>query len=455
VPPSRSHRGRAERTRTAGASAREIEALRPVDDRGRRPRLDGTLRHPPQRIDVRFDFPLVFTRDALSPANPTLAQVLARREPERRHRVVFVIDGGVQAAMPDVAERALAYAAHHRRSIEAAGEPLVVPGGEVAKNEPRHLDAILRRLHDERVDRHAFVVAVGGGAVLDLAGYAAAITHRGVRIVRLPSTTLAQADAGVGVKNGVNAFGKKNYLGTFAPPFGVVCDLALLDRLADRDRRAGLAEVVKVAVIREPELFEQLARRERALLEGDRDALELAVRRGAELHLQHIATSGDPFELGSARPLDFGHWAAHKLEAMSGHRLRHGEAVAIGIALDVRYAADASLLPSHVAERIVGLLGGLGFTLWAPELEERDARGRPRVLDGLEEFREHLGGRLAITLPTGLGRSIEASAVNEARVTRCLEALAREHGPTSRTRPSAPPPPAEPTAAGRAAGGAA
>jgi 3-dehydroquinate synthase len=387
------------------------------------------MRHPAQRIEVRFDFPLVFTRDVFAPANATLAEVIARREPDRRHRALCGIDEGVGAAHPEIEARVLAWAAAQGRHVELAGGPLRVPGGEVVKNDPLHLEVLLRRLHDEHIDRHAFVVAVGGGAVLDLAGYAAGIVHRGVRIVRLPTTTLAQADAGVGVKNGVNAFGKKNFLGTFSPPFGVVCDVEMLGALPVRDRRAGLAEVVKVAVVRDADLFEWLVARERALSAGDPAALERAVRRGAELHLAHIATSGDPFELGSARPLDFGHWAAHKLETLSQHGLRHGEAVAIGIALDVRYAVAASLLPRHVGDRVIGLLEGLGFTLWAPELEARDASGRPRILEGLEEFREHLGGRLTVTLPTGLGRAVEVNAMDEARVDAALAELERDHRP--------------------------
>lgn len=387
------------------------------------------MRHPAQRIEVRFDFPLVFTRDVFASGNATLADVIARREPDRHHRALFVIDEGVASAQPELEARIALWCAAHAQHVELVGAPLRIPGGEVAKNEPRHLEALLRRLHDEHIDRHAFVVAIGGGAVLDLAGYAAAIVHRGVRMVRLPTTTLAQADAGVGVKNGVNAFGRKNFLGTFSPPFGVVCDAAMLDLLPVRDRRAGLAEVVKVGVVRDADLFEWLVTRERALASGEPAALERAVRRGAELHLAHIATSGDPFELGSARPLDFGHWAAHKLEALTDHRLRHGEAVAVGIALDVRYAVAASLLPRHVGDRVVGLLEGLGFTLWAPELEERDAGGRPRVLEGLEEFREHLGGRLTVTLPTGLGRAVEVNAMDEARIVAALAELERDHRP--------------------------
>jgi 3-dehydroquinate synthase len=387
------------------------------------------MRHPAQRIEVRFDFPLVFTRDAFAPQNATLAEVIARREPDRRHRALFIVDDGVAAAQPDLEARILGWSAAHARHVELAGAPLCIPGGETAKNDPRHLQSLLQRLHDEHIDRHAFVVAIGGGAMLDLAGYAAGIVHRGVRIVRLPTTTLAQADAGVGVKNGVNAFGKKNFLGTFSPPFGVVCDAAMLDALPARDRRAGLAEVVKVAVVRDADLFEWLVTRERALTTEDSAQLERAVRRGAELHLAHIASSGDPFELGSARPLDFGHWAAHKLETMTEHRLRHGEAVAIGIALDVRYAVAASLLPRHVGDRVIGLLEGLGFTLWAPELEERDTHGRPRILEGLEEFREHLGGRLTVTLPTGLGRAVEVNAMDEGRIVAALGELERDHRP--------------------------
>lgn len=379
------------------------------------------------RIDVQFDYPLEFTRGVFDPDNATLAQVIERREGDRRHRVLFVLDGGLVASRPAIAAQAVAYGAN--RGFNLAGDPLVLPGGEVAKNEPAHLDRLLRRMHDERLDRHAFVVVVGGGAILDLAGYAAAIVHRGVRIVRLPSTTLAQADAGVGVKNGVNAFGRKNFLGTFAVPFGVVCDLDLLDSLSIRDRRAGLAEVVKVAILRDEQLFGWLTAHDGALADGDPHALEHAVRRGAELHLQHIQTSGDAFEQGSARPLDFGHWAAHKLEAMTGHRLRHGEAVAIGMALDVRYAARAGLVPKDIADRILATLLRLGFALSVPELETRDARGRLSIIEGLEDFREHLGGTLTVTMPIAIGRTVDLHAMDATRVTGSVADLVGTRAP--------------------------
>ncbi len=202
-----------------------------------------------------------------------------------------------------------------------------------------------QRLVSLGVDRHAFVVGIGGGALLDPVGYAAASTHRGVRLVRVPTTVLAQNDSGVGVKNGVNAFGVKNFLGTFAPPFAVLNDSRFLRTLPPRDTIAGMAEAVKVALIRDAAFF-ALARgaTPRAGAVRARRPWRTMIRRCAELHMRHIAQGGDPFETGSARPLDFGHWAAHKLESADRHELRHGEAVAIGLALDTRYSALAGML---------------------------------------------------------------------------------------------------------------
>ncbi len=355
-----------------------------------------------QRVTVPFEYPVSFTRDAFAPASPALLDALTSREPSRLHRALVVVDQGLADAQPQLIARIAAYFAAHPTRIALAAPPLVVVGGEAVKTEPEHLRAILETMHDLRLDRHAFVVVVGGGAVLDMVGYAAAITHRGVRVVRLPSTVLAQADSGVGVKNGVNAFGKKNYLGTFAPPYAVINDELLLTSLTARDRIAGMAEAVKVALVRDAELFSWIGRRAEALRRGD-DAADLRhlVQRSAQLHLDHIATSGDPFELGSARPLDFGHWSAHKLETLTLHRLRHGEAVAIGMALDALYSASVGLCAAALAAEVVNVLERLGFRLWDDELESS------ALFDGIDEFREHLGGELTVTLLESAGRGLE------------------------------------------------
>jgi 3-dehydroquinate synthase len=225
------------------------------------------------------------------------------------------------------------------------------------------------------------------------------------------------------VKNGINAFGAKNFVGTFLPPNAVINDFRFLERLPARERVAGMAEAVKVALIRDAGFFAWLESRGPALAEGDTGALATLIRRCAELHLRHIGTGGDPFERGSARPLDFGHWAAHKLEAMTAHELRHGEAVAIGVLLDSRYSVESGLLDEGGLARIERLLGTLGLPRWHPALDARTPDGRLAVLAGLDDFREHLGGDLTITLLRGVGQALEVHEVHEPLVARAVEWL--------------------------------
>jgi 3-dehydroquinate synthase len=255
-------------------------------------------------------------------------------------------------------------------------------------------------------------MAIGGGAMLDAVGFASAIFHRGVRHVRLPTTVLAQDDSGVGVKNAINAFGIKNLLGTFAPPFAVINDSAFLDALPARDKRAGIAEAVKVALIRDAEFFSWIEREVDALAQFAPNVVDAMISRCARLHMRQIMHGGDPFERGSARPLDFGHWAAHKLESLTRHELRHGEAVAIGIALDTRYSALAGHLSPGEDARVADVLSRLGFVLWNDALDFRDNRRRRRILGGLEEFQEHLGGELTITLLEAIGTGVEVHKID-------------------------------------------
>jgi len=373
------------------------------------------------RFSVPFEYEVRFTHRVFAVDNPTLAATLLRREPGRLARCFVVLDAGVAAAWPTLPGDIARYARAHE--LELVAEPLVVPGGEAAKNDPELVTRVQRALADHGVDRHAFCVIVGGGAVLDMAGFAAATAHRGVRVVRLPSTVLGQNDSGVGVKNGVNAFGFKNFVGSFAPPFAVVNDFELLSTLSRRDRVAGMAEAVKVALVRDAPFFERLCDDARALAALEPLPTERMIERCARLHVEHICRGGDPFEQGSARPLDFGHWAAHKLEGLTAHRLRHGEAVAIGIALDTRYSVERGLLGEAHAERILGLLSELGFRLYDSALAERDARGELRVLAGLREFREHLGGELTVTLLRAPGDPVDVHEMSPALIERAIARL--------------------------------
>jgi len=296
------------------------------------------------------------------------------------------------------------------------------------KNDFHQLEHLWSAIERAKLCRHSYVVAVGGGAVLDLVGFAAATAHRGIPLVRLPTTSLSQGDGGIGVKTGVNFFGKKNWLGSFGVPHAVINDLTLLHGLPVRERRAGLIEAIKVALIRDAQFFEFISARVQALARFEPEPFEAVIRESARQHLEHIATAGDPFERGSARPLDFGHWAAHKLEQLSFFRLSHGEAVAIGMALDLIYATRSGILPEATAEQILRMLGQLGFALYSPLLDERGSSGSRKVLDGLEEFREHLGGRLSIPMIRAPGDRLEVHEMDERLVDAAIDELKSRYG---------------------------
>ena len=378
-------------------------------------------------IEVRWRHRIFFTEHAFAPGNPLLRDLLAETKEAGPARVLFVVDETLAEANATLLVDIRKYCAAHASAVALVREPLVIEGGERVKNSYFHVSQIQSAIDAHHIDRHSTVVAIGGGALLDMAGLAAATAHRGVRLIRMPTTTLSQADSGVGVKNGINAFGKKNFVGTFAPPFAVINDFQLLATLPPRELRCGYAEAVKVACIRDAAFFADLEREATKLCAFEMDALRRVIHRCAELHAKHIAGSGDPFEFGSARPLDFGHWAAHKLEQLSDYRIRHGEAVAIGIALDVLYARNLGMLAAPAAERILRLLENLGFELFADELRLTDEQQQLRLLNGLTEFKEHLGGRLTITLLSAIGQGVEVHEMEAPLIVQALDELAERH----------------------------
>jgi 3-dehydroquinate synthase len=380
-----------------------------------------------QSVRVTFRFPVHFTTGLFDPNNLVLRSVTTVPADPAPSDAVVVIDDGVERAHPKLRAMLHAYFAAHGDVLRLAAPPLVVPGGEVAKNDPRLLDTLHALIQDAALCRHSYVIVIGGGAVLDVAGYAAATAHRGIRLIRVPTTVLSQGDSAVGVKNGVNAFGKKNYFGTFAPPFAVLNDFEFLDTLEQRDWLGGVAEAVKAALIRDATFFAELERLAPRLVARDTDAMRRVVRRSAAIHLSHIANGGDPFELGTSRPLDFGHWAAHRLEQLTGHRLRHGEAVAIGVALDTTYACLSGFLPPADWQRTIDVLLALDLPLAVPELAAHlDDPAHPRsVLRGLEEFREHLGGALTIMLLRGIGDAFDVHAIQTEVMIRSIGILMR------------------------------
>lgn len=386
-----------------------------------------------QRFSVQFNFPVCFTRDLFCRDNALLASVIDRLDEQRRHRVKVFIDAGVAAAQNDLIEKIGAYFTARGSRIKLEGAPEIVPGGEAAKNSWDPARDVMTRIADSRLCRQSFVLGIGGGSVLDMVGLAAALVHRGVRLIRIPTTVLAQNDAGVGVKNGVNHRGMKNFAGTFAPPFAVLIDYDFLRTLPFEHWIGGVAEAFKVAIIKDVDFFEELRRNAGAISKRDEAAIEKAVKRCAILHLEHIRSGGDPFEFGSARPLDFGHWSAHRLEMLSKNRLGHGMAVSIGIALDTVYAQKIGLLSEKARDAVLDALEGCGLPTWSPLLSMRSPAGRLRVLRGLDEFQEHLGGRLTITLPDGIGRKVEIHEMDEKIIEGAVSFLKQRSGVPNRS----------------------
>ena len=369
-------------------------------------------------VHVHFRYDVHFTTDLFSPANLTFREVVlaGSREARRPVRVLFVVDQDVESSRP-VCPLIEGYFKRHADALALAGAPLLLPGGEGVKNDPAQVDTIRRAVNDTGLDRHSYLAVVGGGALLDVGGFAAATAHRGIRLLRIPTTTLSQNDSGVGVKNGINSFGKKNFTGTFAPAWAVLNDLRFLETLPDREWRAGIAEAVKVALIKDAAFFAQIEDGVPALATRDLAVMGRMNHRCAELHVQHICQGGDPFEMGSSRPLDFGHWSAHKLEQLTNYRLRHGEAVAIGLALDVTYSHLQGWLSAGDVRRVYDVLAGVGFALYDPTLES------PQVFDGLREFREHLGGELTIQMLRRVGEGFNVHEIDEQLMRRSIAQL--------------------------------
>lgn len=371
-------------------------------------------------LEIKCDFQVIFTNDVFGGGNFSLADSIKSGAASAIPNTLFVIDQGVLDCYPELELQISGYCKKHFST--ATTGLFVLPGGEKAKTSMQ-----IEKLHGEmlrlNIDRHAFIVAVGGGAVLDSAGFAASTFHRGVRIIRIPTTVLAQNDAGIGVKNGINDFGFKNLLGCFAPPHAVINDYRWLNTLSRRNYRSGFSEAVKVALIRDYQFFQWIAENTHKLAERDSEACQYLIKQCAILHLNQIRNGGDPFEKGSARPLDYGHWSGHKLEALSNYSLSHGEAVAIGIALDAVYSNKAGLLPIDDVMSILQTLSELGFELYHPALSAESSQGTILLLDGLEEFRQHLGGELCITLLTGLGQAIEVNAINSSIMLKAIETL--------------------------------
>lgn len=255
------------------------------------------------------------------------------------------------------------------------------------------VETIYRRFIELGVDRSTFVLGIGGGIVTDVAGFAASTYMRGLRFGFVSTTLLGQVDASVGGKNGVNVDGYKNMAGTFTQPQFVVCDPSLLRSLSDREFRAGLAEVVKAAIIADADLFDRMGQTSFETLRSDTDLLSDVI--SAAIRVKADIVEYDEKESGERRKLNLGHTLAHAIEK-SSNRMNHGEAVAVGTALIAGAAVKLGVLKEEDRLRIEKLLVRLGFDL-TPPVEIK------RLLKEVGKDKKNEDGMLRIVLPVGIG----------------------------------------------------
>lgn len=305
----------------------------------------------------------------------------------------------------------------YRDALAAVGiAPVVavVPPGEASKS-----IAGAAGLYDElvtmRADRHTAVVAVGGGVVGDLAGFAAATYARGIPLLMVPTTLLAQVDSSVGGKVGVNHPGAKNVIGAFHQPSGVWVDTETLRTLPDRELRCGLAEVVKYGVILDSEFFDELEVQVEAILARDPKALRSIVARSCRLKAM-VVERDEREETGLRAVLNFGHTIGHAVEAVAGYDgpYQHGEAVALGMVAEARLAGRLGWIGLEVVERIERLLVRLGLPTAAPGLDA------DRLIDAMTRDKKNRGGRIRFVLPRAIGRVELTDGPDDAEVRAVL-----------------------------------
>lgn len=371
-----------------------------------------------QSFNVKYEYEVIYTRGLFNEEDSTLTRILG----DHHTNVMIFMDDKVAEVFPDLVSQAEQWARRYPDVMNLIAPVEIVPGGENIKKGWETINSMTRKMMDAGVCRHSYVMIIGGGAVLDAVSFAAAIFHRGVKQIKVPTTMLSQDDSGVGVKNGINHQGVKNLFGCFYPPDAVIIDYRFLRTLDRRDILSGVAEALKVAFIKDKNLYRYIKDNAVKIRENHWATLEYLVLKSSELHLDHIG-GGDPFEKGSSRPLDFGHWSAHKLEALSQNEIRHGEAVAIGMALDIYSAALLGMIPMEEAEEMVDTMKACGLILWHDILTRRDRSGQLELLGGLKEFREHLGGRLTLAMPVGIGKFVDVHELPDRIVAKALNML--------------------------------
>jgi len=334
----------------------------------------------------------------------------------QRRKVVIVTDENVAKQHLKPLEAALTAKGIHISSF-------VLPSGETTKSWG-HLSQTVEWLLDQKVERRDLVIALGGGVIGDLVGFAAAILRRGVRFVQMPTSLLAQVDSSVGGKTGINTPHGKNLVGAFHQPSLVLADISVLDSLAPRDFLAGYGEVVKYGLLGNSEFFDWLENNGPKMALGDKNARMHAIKTSCEMKADIVVR--DETEQGDRALLNLGHTFCHALEAATGYssRLLHGEGVAIGCALAFELSSRLGLCAQEVPSRVRAHLANMGM-----KTDLRDISGDLPEADGLLDLmrqdKKVIDGQLNFILATDIGKAFVARDVAQDAVrTLLIDALA-------------------------------
>jgi 2-epi-5-epi-valiolone synthase len=360
-------------------------------------------------INCRFDidatqvrrYEVALVNELLAPSNPTLATVC------RGEKVLVCVDQGIWPIYGHHIE-------HYLHTNKIANALLKLDAPEHSKTMDT-VEFICQFAKDSEIERRATFLAIGGGVTLDLVGLAGHLYRRGAPVVKVPTTLLGMIDAALGPKCGVNFGNSKNFLGAYSPPFAVLVDLAFLGSLSQRNIRAGLAEMIKLALTKEqPEFFQAI---EKAFGDGPdhmiTEALPGLVRTTIQITTQELGR--DLYEQNLVGRADFGHTFSPAIEIASGLAISHGEAVAIDIAISTQLAYLENICDQAERDRIIGLLMSVGLPIYHPSLS-LDILWRQ-----VSEARKHRAGKLSLILPRGVGNYIMVDQVERSKLEACLE----------------------------------
>lgn len=319
------------------------------------------------------------------------------------------------------------YLVDFMKALEAAGfmpvPPVILKPGEETKNFEQ-LQYIVGKCLDYKLDRKSALVALGGGVIGDITGFAASILMRGVNFVQVPTTLLAQVDSSVGGKTAVNMPQGKNLVGTFYQPGAVLIDTATLKTLPEREAKAGYAEILKYALIDNPAFFGWLEQNGGRMLAGDAEALKYAIE--TSCRAKAAIVRADEREQKDVRALlNLGHTFGHALEALGGYdgRLLHGEAVGIGLKLAFGFSEKLGLCPRADADRVAGHLAAAGLMAEAPF-----EAGAGDMLDKMRADKKAKDGRMTLILSKGIGKAFVANDIDEKELAGFLAASCKSRG---------------------------